>query len=134
MRAVLYSRVSTDEQAESGTSLRDQAERLARFAEERRFQIVESVSDDYTGKLLSRPGLNHVSDLADQRAFDVLICVRLDRLARVNYLRRQYEEFLHARGVTVQYVEQTFEKTPAGRLQSGIMGELALNWCAAITV
>jgi site-specific DNA recombinase len=35
------------------------------------------------------------------------------------------EEFLHARGVTVQYIEQTFERTPAGRLQSGIMGELA---------
>ncbi|MCA1596128.1 MAG: recombinase family protein [Chloroflexi bacterium] len=125
MRAVAYSRVSTDEQAENGFSLPDQRDRMVRYCEERGLELVEVISDDYTGKTLSRPGLGRVSELAEQRAFDLLICIRLDRLARSNHLRRTYEEFLHGRGIAVLYCEQSFEATPAGRLQRGIMGELA---------
>lgn len=125
MRAIGYVRVSTDEQAERGYSLQDQRDRIRQYCEERQIELIEICSDDFTGKLLARPGLQQVSALADQRSFDLLICVKLDRLSRVNYLRRQYEEWLHTRGIGVLYVEQTFENTSAGRLQRGIMGELA---------
>lgn len=125
MRAVAYCRVSTDEQAESGFSLQDQEIRIRKFCEDRHIQLLEIVFDDFTGKLLNRPGLLQVNALAETRSFDALVCLRLDRLARVNYLRRQEEEWLKVRGISVLYVEQSFEKTAAGNLQRGIMGEFA---------
>lgn len=125
MRAVLYSRVSSEDQAETGFSLQDQADRMRAFCAARNIEVLDCFSDDVTGKIITRPGLQQVSALAEQRAFDVLVCVRLDRLARLNHLRSSYEAWLHKFGISVLYVEQSFEPTPAGRLQRGIMGELA---------
>jgi len=44
-RAVLYARVSTDEQARSGYSLTQQLEALRVYAEAEGYEIVEEISD-----------------------------------------------------------------------------------------
>ena len=45
MRAVLYARVSTDEQARSGYSLAQQLEALREYAAREGYEVLEEVSD-----------------------------------------------------------------------------------------
>jgi site-specific DNA recombinase len=123
-RALVYGRVSTDEQAEKGYSLSEQEQKGAHFSQANGWQVVEEITDDFTGRRLDRPGLNRISELAQARAFDVLVVVRTDRLARKNHLRRTYEEWLEKRGIEVRYVDQRLENTCSGRLQKGIQGEI----------
>ncbi len=125
LRALGYVRVSTDEQAEAGYSLPEQHDRITEYCRHNSLSLVEIVSDDFSGKLLRRPGLTRVAQLAEGGMFEVLVCVKLDRLARHNYLRREFEERLAQLGIQVLFTEQQFEATPTGRLQKGIMGEFA---------
>ena len=48
-RAVIYCRVSTDEQARSGTSLDTQRDACLKYAESHGLKIVGTFRDDYTG-------------------------------------------------------------------------------------
>lgn len=48
-RAVLYARVSTDEQAENGYGLPVQLDAMRKYAEQNHFTIVEEFLEDYTG-------------------------------------------------------------------------------------
>lgn len=50
-----YIRVSTDEQADRGYSLRDQAEKLAKHSADRNCTVVASFSEDYSAKTFERP-------------------------------------------------------------------------------
>jgi site-specific DNA recombinase len=63
-RAILYARVSTDEQACSGYSLAQQMEALRDYAVRQECEILEEVSDPgQTGANLERPGMDRVRDL-----------------------------------------------------------------------
>ena len=63
-RAVLYARVSTDEQAEHGYSLQTQIEACQRYAESHGLSVVAMFKDDYTGTKLAREsGIAGTGDL-----------------------------------------------------------------------
>jgi site-specific DNA recombinase len=63
-RAILYARVSTDEQARSGYSLAQQMEALRDYAVREGYEILEEVSDSgQSGASLERPGMDRVRDL-----------------------------------------------------------------------
>jgi predicted site-specific integrase-resolvase len=63
-RAILYARVSTDEQARSGYSLAQQLEALREYAAHERYEVPEEVEDPgQSGASLERPGMDHVRDL-----------------------------------------------------------------------
>jgi DNA invertase Pin-like site-specific DNA recombinase len=63
-RAILYARVSTDEQAKSGYSLAQQLEALREYAAREGYEVLEEVTDPgQSGASLARPGLDHVRDL-----------------------------------------------------------------------
>jgi site-specific DNA recombinase len=56
-RAILYARVSTDEQARSGFSLAQQLQALRAYAARERYEVLEEVSDPgQSGASLERPG------------------------------------------------------------------------------
>jgi site-specific DNA recombinase len=58
-RAILYARVSTDEQAKSGYSLAQQLEALREYAAREGYEDLEEVSDPgESGAYLERPGLD----------------------------------------------------------------------------
>ena len=68
--AVLYARVSTDEQARSGYSLAQQLEALREYAACEGYEILEEVSDPgQSGASLERPGMDRVRDLVAAGAF-----------------------------------------------------------------
>jgi Resolvase, N terminal domain len=63
-RAILYSRVSTDEQARSGYSIPDQLKELRGHAVREGYQVVEEIEDEgYSGGDPYRPGLQRVMQL-----------------------------------------------------------------------
>ena len=81
-RAVIYARVSTDEQAESGTSLDNQVEKSLEYAQANNLQVVGVFKDDITGKVLDRPGLNEVRAMLRAGQADSLIVYKTNRLDR----------------------------------------------------
>jgi DNA invertase Pin-like site-specific DNA recombinase len=63
-RAILYARVSTDEQARSGYSLAQQLEALREYVAQEGLQVLEEVQDPgQSGASLERPGMDRVRDL-----------------------------------------------------------------------
>jgi site-specific DNA recombinase len=65
--AILYARVSTDEQARSGYSLAQQLEALREYAAREGYEVLAEVSDHgQSGASLDRPRMDHVRDLVCQ--------------------------------------------------------------------
>jgi site-specific DNA recombinase len=83
-RAVIYCRVSTDEQADKGYSLPTQLEACERYTRDHGFEVIGIVRDDYTGAvpLETRPEGRKAYDLLRNGAADVLIAYRIDRIVR----------------------------------------------------
>lgn len=84
-RAVIYIRVSTLKQVESGLGLGDQRERLEAYCKLRGLEVVEVVVDDgeSAGKpLVKRPGGSKVLELVRTKAVDAVVVLKLDRAFR----------------------------------------------------
>ncbi|MCG3211551.1 MAG: hypothetical protein FOGNACKC_05197 [Anaerolineae bacterium] len=83
-RAIIYARVSTDEQAETGTSIDNQVEKSLAYAKANELHVPESYifREDYTGKVLDRPELNRVRALIRAAQVDALIVYKTNRLDR----------------------------------------------------
>src|SRR5215204_7781869 len=82
-RAILYARVSTDEQARSGYSLAQQMEALREYAAQEGYEVLEDVTDPgQSGASLERPGMDHVRDLVAAGGVSVVLAQDRDRFAR----------------------------------------------------
>ena len=82
-RAILYARVSTDEQARSGYSLAQQIEALRACAAREGYEVLEEVRDaGQSGASLERPGMDRVRDLVAAGGVSVVLAQDRDRLAR----------------------------------------------------
>jgi site-specific DNA recombinase len=97
-RAILYARVSTDEQARSGYSLAQQLEALREYANREGYEILEEVADPgQSGASLERPGMDRVRDLIAGGGVSVVLAQDRDRFARepaYHYLlKREFEEY-----------------------------------------
>lgn len=91
-----YVRVSHDEQKKYGYSVQAQIERIIRYAEENKCQLVEIYVDEgYTATKMKRPDLLRMLDNLD--TFDVLVFTRLDRFSRnvlqANNMVKTMEEY-----------------------------------------
>ncbi len=61
-RAVIYTRVSTDEQARTGYSLRAQEARICQWAEINKIEVLTHFQDDHSAKTFDRPAINALLD------------------------------------------------------------------------
>src|ERR687884_320264 len=92
-RAILYARVSTEEQAKSGYSLAQQIEALREYAAREGYEVLEEVRDPgQSGTSLERPGIDRVRDLVASGGVSVVLAQDRDRFSRepatITYLRR----------------------------------------------
>lgn len=84
-RAILYARVSTEEQARSGCFLSQQMEVLRAYAVREGYEVLEEVMDPgQSGANLERPGMDRVRDLVASEAggVSVVLAQDWDRLSR----------------------------------------------------
>lgn len=105
-RCIIYARVSTDEQAESGTSIDNQVEKSLAYASAHNMNVVAIFKEDYTGKVLDRPELNKVREMLRAGLADNLIVYKANRLDRseagLNLLMLLLQE-LKPLGVSLHY-------------------------------
>jgi site-specific DNA recombinase len=125
-RAILYARVSTDEQARSGYSLAQQLEALREYASREGYEVLEEVSDPgQSGASLERPGMDRVRDLVAADGVSVVLAQDRDRFTRepaYHYLlRREFQEY----GCKLRALNDRGDDTPEGELTDGILDQLA---------
>jgi site-specific DNA recombinase len=125
-RAILYARVSTDEQARSGYSLAQQLEALRAYAAREGYEVLEEVQDPgQSGASLERPGMDRVRDLVASGGVSLVLAQDRDRFARepaYHYLlRREFEEH----GTKIRALNDRGDDSPEGDLTDGILDQLA---------
>lgn len=83
MKAAIYCRVSTLEQAEQGYSLTAQQEKLEAYANGMGYSIFNVYVDDgFSGKNLQRPAMLKLIDDVKLKKVDIVLIYKLDRLSR----------------------------------------------------
>src|SRR5437867_1650637 len=83
-RAIIYARVSTDEQADKGYSLPSQLEAMRKYAADKGCIVVAEFQDHYTGAepIETRPEGRKAYDMLRSDQADALIAYTVDRLVR----------------------------------------------------
>lgn len=125
---MLYARVSGDDRKYATSGIEGQLNDCRKYAREKGYQIVGEFFEQpnkHTSGSDWLPELEKVLELAEQRAFDVLIVREIDRLARNRFKQISIENGLEALGIRVEYVIHHFEDNLEGRLLKGVMGEFA---------
>lgn len=126
MRVAIYRRISTDE-INQPYSLSAQEDRLTGFvASQGDWQIVADYQDQMSGAKMERPGLQQMLRDAKLGRFDVLLVLRVDRLARSVTALLEIIDLLTDAGVEFRSATEGFDTTdPAGRLMLNMIGSFA---------
>src|SRR5215211_1858677 len=125
-RAILYARVSTDEQARSGYSLAQQIEALREYADREGYEVLEEVTDEgQSGASLARPGLDHIRDVVAAGGIDVVLAQDRDRFARKVVLNGLLDEELSKYGCRTRALNDYGDDSPEGALMRGIQTQFA---------
>jgi site-specific DNA recombinase len=125
-RAILYARVSTDEQARSGYSLAQQIEALREYADREGYEVLEEVSDPgQSGASLERPGMDRVRDLVAAGGVAMVLALDRDRLARKVVHNLVLEEELAKHGCELRALNDYAGDSPEAALMRGIQGQFA---------
>ena len=125
----LYVRVSTEEQAINGDSLRTQREELTRYAINNGFHIYGIYEDDgFSATNLKRPALQRLLKDVEQNKINRILITKLDRLSRG--VRNYYKvlDVLDEHEVFWQTIFEKYDSSTAnGRLHINIMLSVAEN-------
>lgn len=128
LRAALYTRVSTVEQADTNHSLEAQTSSLVAHAAAQGWEITHQFSDPgWSGTVADRPGLNALIQSVQAGLVDVVLVYRLDRLARKPSLAyRLIEDFTTAGAAFKSVSEQMIDNTtPMGKVAFGVITAFA---------
>lgn len=127
MRAALYIRVSTDEQAREGFSIPAQKEKLTAYTISQDWEIYDYYIDDgWSAKNTKRPAFQSMMRAAEQRLFDVILVYKLDRFTR--NVRDLYEvlDQLTKLNISFRSSQEQFDTTTTmGRAMVGMLGIFA---------
>ncbi len=122
----IYARVSTEEQAQHGTSLEGQAEMCRRLAEKLGATEIRAFVDaGISGTDISRPGLQALLAAASAHEIAGVACLDPDRLARNLSHQLIITDQLEGIGVELHFVQFERRPTPDGRLLYAIRGAIA---------
>jgi site-specific DNA recombinase len=124
--AILYARVSTEEQARSGYSIRQQQERGRQWCVENGYTVLAEIVDaGYSGAYLERPGMDEVRDAVARGGVNLVWAQDRDRFSRepayTYLLKREFEEY----GTKIRSDGDRGDESPEGELTDGILDQLA---------
>lgn len=108
---ILYTRVSTDEQAQQGHSLRHQRDVLQRYSDLKGYNVLKMFEDDYSAKSFDRPDWKKMMEYikANKKIVDAILFTKWDRYSR--NLEESYRVMreLTGMGVEVNSIEQPLD-------------------------
>ena len=127
MNAAIYCRVSTDEQAQNGTSLETQRERTTAFVEQKAWTLAGEFTDaGVSGTKGSRPALDRLMEACRNGQIEVVVVTKLDRFGRSNrHLANTLGELDDLGVAFISLAEQFDTSTPMGRGMLAISGVFA---------
>lgn len=126
MKAALYTRVSTDMQAEDGFSLAGQLNLLNEYCKRSNVEVFQVYSDEgISGQKENRPAFQKMIHDAEKKCFDVILVYKFDRFARKVELSQRVKNQLKKSGINVVSITEPVEDSPIGFFTSGIMDLLA---------
>jgi site-specific DNA recombinase len=127
MKAALYIRVSTDEQAKEGFSISAQKERLTQYVQSQNWSVYDYyIEEGVSAKHTNRPELQRMmKDIRNKKA-DLVLVYRLDRLTRsvldLYKLLQEFEKY----DVKFKSATEVYDTTSAiGRLFLTLVAALA---------
>jgi DNA invertase Pin-like site-specific DNA recombinase len=122
MRAVLYARVSTTDKQDPEMQLAE----LREYASRRGWELGGTFVDRTGGTRESRPALDEVMSLCQQRKVDVVVVWKLDRLGRsLKHLVNILAEW-ETLGVAFISLRDNLDlTTPSGKLMFHVIGAMA---------
>ena len=112
-QAVIYTRVSTDEQAEKGYSLRHQKEVLQRYSELSNINILMHFEEDFSAKNFDRPEFIKLKEFckANKKSIDLILFTRWDRFSRNAQEAYRVIDWFKKIGIQVNSFEQPLDMT-----------------------
>jgi len=127
MRAAIYIRVSTKEQAQEGFSVSAQKNRNTSFCDSQGWEIYDYYIDDgVSAKDMDRAELQRMLKDARQKKFDVIVVYKLDRLTRSVLDLHKILAELDQYGIKFKSVTEVYDTTTAtGRLFITLVAALA---------
>jgi DNA invertase Pin-like site-specific DNA recombinase len=128
-KAIGYVRVSTEEQAEEGVSLRGQAEKIRQYAALHDLDLVEIIEDaGRSAKDLRRPGMARALEMVKKGEVSTMIVAKLDRATRsVRDLQDLLTAFAKKGAEFASVAERLDTSSASGRFFVGMLG-LVAQW------
>ena len=126
-KAIGYIRVSTRDQADSGTSLASQRTKIEAYAVLHDLELVEVIEDaGYSAKSLDRPGMAKLLQLIRGRRIGVVVVAKLDRITRsVRDLGELIDVFQRGGVEFASVADHIDTSTASGRLVLNVMGSVS---------
>jgi DNA invertase Pin-like site-specific DNA recombinase len=109
---IIYTRVSTDEQAEKGFSLRHQKEALENYCRLHNYNIKNHFEEDFSAKNFSaRPEFNKLLRYIDssKSSIDIILFTKWDRFSRNVEAAYKMIRTLKEKGIEVNSIEQPLD-------------------------
>lgn len=125
--AVIYTRVSTDEQVQHGTSLAGQREACLEEARRLGLPVVAECQDSGVSgsRYQTRPGIMEALRLIESGAASVLIATKIDRIGRSARVILDIVDRVEKAGGELVTGDVKFDHTPSGRLLRTIYAGMA---------
>lgn len=127
MQVALYARVSTKSQQQAET-ITTQVQLLRQHVQQQGWTLCpthEFLDDGISGTQLARPALDRLRDVAAQGAFEAVLMLSPDRLARSYAQQLFLLEELRKRSITPIFLHNPYGDTPAGKLLTHMQGVIA---------
>ncbi len=111
MNTIIYTRVSTDEQADKGFSLRHQKEMLDKFCDVKGFKTLKHFQDDYSAKNFERPEWKKLELYvkANRKNIDKILFTKWDRFSRNIEAALRVIRLFKDWGIEVNSIEQPLD-------------------------
>ncbi|WP_237672772.1 recombinase family protein [Clostridioides difficile] len=128
-RVALYIRVSTEEQALHGDSIRTQTEALEQYAKENNYIIIDKYIDEgYSATNLNRPNLQRMLTDIKENKIDLILLTKLDRFSRGVKNFYKILDILEKHKCDWKTILEDYDSsTASGRLHINIMLSFAEN-------
>lgn len=125
IRAVIYCRVSTEDQAKEGFSLAAQEERLKAYCLAKGWRVIRKFIDDgYSGRSDDRPAYRDMMETRNE--WDVMVVLKMDRIHRNSKNFTLMMEELKRTGKEFTSMQESFDTTTAmGRFVMDIIQRIA---------
>lgn len=121
MKAALYARVSSEEQARRENSIPAQLRALRDYCEKNDIEIYKEYTDEgITGQISDRPAFKEMLSAAFTGKINVILVHKFDRFARKVELSRAIKNNLKSAKVNVISITEPIEDSPMGFFMEGL--------------